>query len=95
MIVYVCVCECECVREQEKRDENQINLLIYGTVDLSRHFFSHLPQRKDQNICTYHRITKVPGPTVPLSRRGNRFRHEFLINKASSWHIPQNLREVV
>lgn len=46
-------------------------------------FPTYLPSERIKNICTYHRITKAPGPTVPLSRR---FRHEFLINKASSWH---------
>lgn len=53
-----------CERAREERDENQINLLICGTVDLhkvSRHL------AKGSEYMYYHRITKAPGPTVPLS----------------------------
>lgn len=55
------------MREQEEKDENQTNLLIYGTVDLSRHFS---PTYRSERIRIYVLITvsqKPPGPTVPLS----------------------------
>jgi len=69
--ICVCVCECECVREQEKRDENQINLLIYGTVDLSRHFF---PTYRSERIRIYVLITVSQSPG---SDRPSLFRHDF------------------
>lgn len=69
------------MREQEKRDKNQINLLIYGPVDLSRHFF---PTYRSERIRIYVLITVSQRPG---SDRPSLFRHEFLINKASSWHI--------
>lgn len=64
MIVCICVSvsvSVSVVREQEKRDENQINLLIYGPVDLSRHFF---PTYRSERIRIYVLITVSQKPRV-------------------------------